>query len=137
LKLKNNLFFMSLNCVFCQIVNKQIDSWTIYEDERAQVFLDINPASLGHVLIIPKKHFENIYDIPQDELSYLIKIVQKIALAYRQFLGVDNVQILHSAGKDAQQEVPHFHFHLIPRKKGDDLNLSYPPRPELKENFEF
>jgi histidine triad (HIT) family protein len=86
--------------------------------------------------VIPKKHFVNIYDIPPDELADLIKIVQKIALSYRQSLGIKNVQVLHSAGKYAQQEVPHFHFHLIPRKEKDGLSLSLPARPELREKFD-
>lgn len=127
---------MSSDCIFCQIIRKKINSWTVYEDEKTQAFFDVNPASPGHVLVIPKKHFKNIYDIPQDELAHLIKIVQKIALSYRQSLGVNNVQILHSAGKYAQQEVPHFHFHLIPRKEKDGLNLSYPAHSELQEKFD-
>lgn len=122
------------DCIFCKIVNGEAKSWKVYEDDLIMAFFDISVASEGHTLIIPKKHYENIYDIPEKEICELIKVVKKLAIKYK--LKINNIQILHSSGKEAQQDVFHFHFHLVPRRKDDDLDLSYKSHPELKKNFD-
>jgi len=124
------------NCIFCKIVNNEAKSWTVYEDDYVKAFFDISAASLGHTLIKQKKHFENIYDIPEDELFRIIAIAKKLALVYKKALGINDIQILHCSGKNAQQDVFHFHIHLIPRKPGDNINLSYKSHPEWKEKFD-
>ena len=121
-----------VSCKFCRIVKGLEPSWTVYEDELVMAFLDINPASIGHTLIIPKKHYENIYDISEKELKRVIVIAKRLAEVYREALGASGVNILHASGRDAQQDVFHFHIHLVPRYKNDELNLWYRTQPIRK-----
>jgi len=123
---------MGVSCKFCRIVKGLEPSWTVYEDELVMAFLDINPASRGHTLIIPKKHYENIYDISEKELKRVIVIAKRLAGVYREALGASGVNILHASGRDAQQDVFHFHIHLVPRYKNDELNLWYRTQPISK-----
>ncbi len=123
------------NCIFCKIVNKEIPSKKIYEDKKVIAFLDINPISKGHTLIIPKKHSENIFDIGESELKGIISTSKKISILLKNKLNADGVNILHASGKEAQQSVFHFHIHIIPRYKDDGLNTW--PKSNYKElNFE-
>jgi len=124
------------NCAFCKIVNGEIKSYVVYEDKDIIAFLDINPASEGHALIATKKHYENIYDIPEGELKKIIAVAKKLALDYREKLGVKEVNLMHASGINAQQSVPHFHIHLVPRKENDGLNLWYKTDNKSKSNFE-
>jgi len=98
-------------------------------------FLDTNPASTGHTLIIPKKHYENIYDVPERELERVIVVAKKLARAYREVLSAEDANILHASGEVAQQSVFHFHIYLVPRYSNDGLNLWYEPKPEVRLNF--
>lgn len=123
------------DCIFCKIINKEIPTDIIYENDKVMAFLDIFPTSLGHTLIIPKKHFINVYDIEEDYLTEIIKITKKLALAYKEIFGIDNLQLIHNAGKHGQQEISHFHFHLIPRHKGDGINLEHIHREDLQDQF--
>jgi len=111
------------NCVFCKIINKEIKSNIVYEDESIIAFLDINPVSEKHTLIVPKKHYENIYDIPEELLSKLTKVAKKLAIEYKQKYNITNLNLLNANGKNAQQSVFHYHLHLVPRKEKDGLNL--------------
>jgi len=124
------------NCIFCNIVNKKAKSWGIYENENVYVFLDICPASRYHTLVIPKKHYENIFDIPDRELREVISVVGKLSKLYKNKLDIDNLQIVNSNGKEGQQDVFHFHFHIVPRKSGDGQNIKWQTFPELKEDFD-
>lgn len=124
------------NCIFCKIINNEVESYTVYENEKVKAFLDIFPASLGHVLIVPKKHYENIYDIEDEYLVEVVRVAKKIANDYKNIFGINNLQLIHSAGKYGQQEVFHFHLHLIPRKDGDGLNLLFNPNVNLREKFD-
>lgn len=123
-------------CIFCKIAEGEAESWTVYEDELVKAFFDINPASEGHTLIIPKKHYENIYEIPENVLERIIIVVKKLAIVYKKALDVKAVNILHASGKEAQQDVFHFHIHLVPRYENDKLNLWYQTQPEVKANFD-
>ena len=123
-------------CGFCRIVTGEKESWTVYEDNLVKAFLDINPASEGHTLIISKKHYKNIYDIPENILKRIIVVTKKLAEAYIPALNVKGVNILHASGKEAQQSVFHFHIHLVPRHPNDELNLWYKSHPKIKTNFE-
>ncbi len=127
---------MREDCVFCRIVKGIDPSWTIYEDNLVKAFLDINPASEGHTLIIPKKHYETIYTIPDKELKRIIVVAKKIAKIYKKALQVNAVNILHASGKEAQQDVFHFHIHLVPRRENDGLNLWYEPKQTTKTEFD-
>ena len=123
------------DCIFCKISKKEIPCDKVYEDEISFAFLDINPVNLGHTLIIPKKHFENIYDLPEDTAAHLIKIAKKISIALKK-IGVDGTNITTNNGKAAGQVVPHSHIHLIPRFMSDKLP-SWPTKKykegEIKE----
>lgn len=123
------------DCIFCKIVNKEVPAEIIYENDLVMAFLDNNPISLGHVLIVPKKHYENIYDVAEEYLKELVLVAQKIALSYREVFGINNLNLLHNAGKAGQQIVFHFHFHLIPRKEGDGVDFEKKRFSELKEKY--
>ncbi len=123
------------DCIFCKIINKEIPTDIIYENDKVLAFLDIFPTSLGHTLIIPKKHFINVYDIEEDYLTEIIKVTRKLALAYKEIFGIDNLQLIHNAGKYGQQEVFHFHLHLIPRHEGDGIDLAHIQNEKLREQF--
>lgn len=127
---------MNSDCLFCKIINKEIKSYTIYENDYVIAFLDAFPASLGHVLIVPKKHYENIYDIDENYLTEIIKVAKKIALRYKEVFGIDNLQLIHSAGKYGQQEIFHFHLHLIPRQQNDGLNIIHNKKEGIVDNYD-
>jgi histidine triad (HIT) family protein len=112
-------------------VKGKIASKKIYENEKVLAFLDISPVSKGHLLIIPKKHFENIYDIEDSYLKEIISVAKIIAESLKKSLNTSNVNILHASGKDAQQSVFHFHIHLIPRYKDDGFDIW--PKSDYKE----
>ena len=113
---------MSKKCVFCGIVNGKIPSTKIYEDEYVLAFLDINPIAENHTLIIPKNHYINLYDIPENELKHLLVAAKRIALQFKNNYGIQGVNVLHASGADAQQSVYHFHLHLVPRRRRDGLD---------------
>ncbi len=86
-------------------------------------FLDIKPGTKGHTLIIPKKHYENIFDIPEELLGKVSTVAKNLAIKYEKILGADGFNLIQSSRECAQQEVDHFHMHLLPRYKGDKLDL--------------
>ncbi len=123
------------NCIFCKIIEKEIPCEKIYEDETALAFLDINPTNIGHTLTVSKKHFENINDLPEEIASHIIKIAKKISMALKKY-GAEGVNISVNNGEVAGQIIPHFHIHIIPRYKGDNL-MPWPAKKykegEMKE----
>jgi len=108
-------------CVFCRIANKCSPVSSVYEDDCVMAFLDNRPASDGHTLVIPKKHFETIYDIPGEEIAHLFKVVKRVALAVREALNPDGLSIIQRNGKAAGQHIMHLHVHVIPRYEGQRL----------------
>jgi histidine triad (HIT) family protein len=125
-----------MDCIFCKIVNNEIPSYTIYEDDIVKVFLDINPSSDGHMLVIPKKHFENILDIDLDTLSHINSIEKKMYMLLKEKLNVDGVTICQN--NEYGQDVKHFHVHLTPRYKNDGVKINYPKeKRDLKVIFEI
>ncbi len=112
------------DCIFCQIVQKRIPAFTLYEDEKCLAFLDINPLAPGHTLIIPKEHAESIFEISEELLQHIAKIAQRLAKHMRERLGVEGVNLFQASGSAAEQSIPHFHLHVIPRKSGDNLNIN-------------
>lgn len=112
-------------CIFCKIVNLKIPSYKLYEDEFVLAFLDVFPASYGHSLVIPKKHYETIFDIPKEELLRVMCVVQKLAFSIRTNLKPDGLNIVQSNYKSAGQVIGHVHFHLIPREEDDKQPLSW------------
>ncbi len=112
-----------MECIFCKITAHEIESKIVYEDDKVMAFLDVNPISAGHTLVIPKIHYENIFDISPDTLERIASIAKKLALTYEKALNVKAVNLLNASGKEAQQSIFHFHLHLIPRKANDKLDL--------------
>lgn len=104
-----------MDCIFCKIVKGEIPSYTIYEDEIVKVFLDVNPMSPGHMLIIPKKHFENLDDIDIETLTYINKIAKKMHILLKEKLNIDGMSIMQNNGD--VQEVKHYHMHIKPYYK--------------------
>lgn len=123
-------------CIFCQIVQGKAQSWKVYENERVYAFLDTFPAAEYHTLVIPKQHYQDIFDVPEDELQAIMGAVKKIVLLYQDKLGIQNVQIINSSGAEAQQHVFHIHFHIVPRKKGDNQDVRWITHPEWVEHYD-
>jgi len=103
-------------CIFCQIIQKQLPSTVVYEDEQVVAFLSNHPVNEGHTLVVPKKHYANIYEISQDETAYLFKIVKRVALAVRDSVEAEGIRIVQNNGEAAGQVVFHLHVHVIPMK---------------------
>ena len=118
------------DCIFCKISKGEIPCDKIYEDEISLAFLDINPVNLGHALVIPKEHFQNIYDLPENIAAHLIKIAKKIGTALKK-IGSDGTNITTNNGEAAGQIIFHSHIHVIPRFIND--NLSHWPTKKYKE----
>ena len=123
-------------CIFCKIARGEAKSWKIYEDESVYAFLDVNPVNEYHTLVIPKTHYENIFDVSEDELLKVMAVVKKLVNLYREQLGINNVQIINSSGAEAQQDVFHLHFHIVPRKMGDGQDVIWTTHPEWREKFD-
>lgn len=107
------------DCLFCKIINKEISSDIVYEDDALMCFLDIHPVNPGHVLVVPKSHFANLEDLPDEYNSKLLSSIKKMILIIKQDLGYEAVNLLLNNGTAAGQMIPHVHFHVIPRKTGD------------------
>ena len=110
------------DCIFCQIVKCGSKSYKIYEDEYILSILDKSPSSKGHCLLIPKKHYKDIYDINEKTLKRIAAALKKVSFLLKKKLNCTGINILHASGNDAQQSIFHFHFHLLPRYKGDGIN---------------
>ena len=110
-----------MDCIFCKIINGEIPSYTIYEDEIVKAFLDISPISNGHTLIIPKKHFENIYDMDLETLKHIEMVSQKLGKMLKEKLGC--IGITRVQNNEYGQDVKHYHMHLIPRYENDNLKM--------------
>lgn len=111
------------NNVFAKILRGELPCYKVYEDQTALVFMDIMPRSDGHCLVIPKAPSVHLLDISADDLAHLIRVVQKIALAAKTAFNAEGVLIQQSTGAAAGQEVPHLHFHVMPRKEGMPLRV--------------
>ena len=112
------------NCIFCKIIANEIPCYKLYEDDLVLAFLDVGPIALGHALIIPKKHFENIFDMEEEYLERIALVAKKISGKMKHELGVEAVNLYHASGAAAEQTVFHFHLHVIPRKKGDNIDFT-------------
>lgn len=115
--------------VFMKIIDREIPAHIIYEDDETLAFLDIGPVADGHTLVIPRKPFKNIFDIDDETLAAVIRTVRKVAPAVRDAVGARGVHINSNHGEEAGQEVPHLHFHIIPRKDRSEFTFW-----EAKEN---
>jgi len=126
-----------MDCIFCKIVEGQIPCYKVFEDEEVLAFLDTTPTTRGHTLIIPKAHFANIFDIPKELLGRISTVAQKLAQEFENKLKADGFNLVQSSKEYAQQEVDHFHMHLIPRYKGDKIDLWKTKKEHpIKDNLE-
>lgn len=116
---------MDKNCIFCKIINGDIPSATVYEDENFKAIMDIFPAAKGHVLIMPKKHSANLMELDDESAGKILFVARKIAKALMEELKCDGINLLQNNGEAAGQTVNHFHIHLIPRYKDDQLQISW------------
>ncbi len=115
---------MNHECIFCKIIKGEIPSFTVYEDETFKVILDRFPSALGHVLIIPKAHYKDMFELSQEVASKIYPLAQKIASRVREVMGAEGINILQNNGEVAGQSVYHFHLHIVPRKSGDGITLN-------------
>ncbi len=112
-----------MECIFCKIVNNEIPCYKVYETDKVIAFLDINPVSIGHTVIITKKHYKNIIDAPIEEINEIMKAIKQIIHKYTKILNTNNFNIINNSGKIAGQEVEHIHFHIIPRYENDTTEV--------------
>ena len=115
------------DCIFCKIAGGEIPSITIYEDADFRVFFDIAPASKGHCLIVPKEHFDDVYEMSEEVASKLFVLATKVAGSLKKELNLEGLNIVQNNGTIAGQTVFHFHMHMIPRYKGDPVNVGWEP----------
>lgn len=111
-----------MNCLFCKIINKEIPSKVIYEDNKVIIFLDINPSSNGHMLLVTKTHYENILDLDTKLLEHIHKLIKKMYKLLKEKLHIEGLTIVNNS--EYGQEIKHFHIHLIPRYNNDNLKLN-------------
>ena len=116
------------NCIFCKIINGDIPSRRIYEDENFVVMMDVSPASKGHSLLLPKEHYANMFEMPEELLAEVLKVAQKVAAKMMTALNADGINILQNNGEAAGQTVFHYHMHLIPRYNGEEPMLTWEPK---------
>jgi len=110
------------SCVFCRIVRKQAPASIIYEDETVIAFIDIRPLNIGHTLVIPKAHYIDIFDIPENELTNVYKVSKQISFAIKKATNSDGISIIQQNGKAAGQDIFHLHVHVVPRFEGQKLS---------------
>lgn len=124
------------NCIFCKLAHGEIPSSTLYEDEIFRVILDLAPASKGHALIIPKEHYRNLLDLDEETASKVLILAQKMMKKMKKALNCDGFNILQNNEEVAGQTVFHFHMHLIPRYRNDQVELGFKERESAKEGME-
>lgn len=123
------------DCLFCKIVAGEIPAHKIDEDDRTLAFMDINPWTRGHALVIPKEHSRNIYDVPANDLAATVATSQRVAQRARDRLGAEGVNLLQSSEPVAMQTVFHTHIHVIPRYGDDGLRMPAHPQPADQEEL--
>lgn len=124
------------DCIFCKIAKGEIPSKTIYEDEMFRVILDLGPATKGHALILPKEHFANLYELPDNYAEALMKVARKVGLLMKDKLSCDGLNLVQNNGEIAGQTVFHFHMHMIPRYEGDGQVIGWKPGEPSGEELE-
>jgi histidine triad (HIT) family protein len=109
------------SCVFCKIVRKQAPASLVYDDENVLAFLDTRPLNEGHTLVIPKEHYVNVFEAPEELVAHLYRIVRRVALAVKESTKADGISVIQQNGKAAGQEIFHLHVHVIPRYERQKL----------------
>ena len=117
------------DCLFCGIVSGDVPAQIVDSDEHTVAFMDINPATRGHALVVPRNHSANLLEIPVEDLERTIAAAQRLAKRMERPLGADGFNVLNSCGPAAWQTVFHFHLHVVPRYDDDPLKLPWVPKP--------
>ena len=117
-----------MDCIFCAIAEDVIPATKVYEEDQILAFMDINPANPGHLLVIPKRHYRNIFDINAEMAGKIMQVGTQLANAIKKALNPDGLNLLQSSEPAAFQTVFHFHLHLIPRWEDDSLVLPWQPK---------
>ena len=123
-------------CIFCKLANGEIPTRSIYEDKQFKVIMDMNPLSKGHCLILPKEHYKNLYDIPEQVLADAITLAKKMAITMTEKLGATGFNIVQNNNESAGQTVFHFHIHLVPRYDEDGEPISWTPTSPSSEELD-
>ena len=117
------------DCIFCKIVAGELPATIVASDEHTVSFMDINPATRGHALVVPRGHAQDLLSIESEELGHVVAAAQRLASTAKERLDADGINLLNSCGSAAWQTVFHFHVHVIPRYADDPLRLPWTPRP--------
>ena len=124
------------DCIFCKIANGEIPSKALYEDEMFRVILDVNPATRGHALILPKDHAANLYELPEKAAASVLVLAKKLALSMHERLMCDGLNLIQNNGEAAGQTVSHFHLHMIPRYVNDGQTIGWAPKEAIQDDLE-
>ncbi len=124
------------DCIFCKIANGEIPSATLYEDDDFRVILDLNPASKGHALVLPKEHADDLFSLPDETAARVLPVAKKVAGRLYRGLNCDGFNLVQNNGEIAGQTVFHFHMHLIPRYLKDTVNVGWKPGTLTEEDKE-
>ena len=126
------------DCIFCKLANGVFPTNTIYEDDKFRVILDNGPATKGHALVLPKEHYENVFEMPDDLLGEAVKVAKKVATNMKDKLSCDGLNLIQNNGEAAGQTVMHFHLHIIPRYENDGQHILWEPTsPSAEELVEI
>jgi histidine triad (HIT) family protein len=117
------------DCLFCKIVRGELPATVVREDDRTVAFMDINPATRGHLLVVPREHAKDVLEIGDEDLAACATAAKELTGLVRERLHADGVNLINSCGREAWQTVFHFHLHVIPRYTGDPLRLPWTPAP--------
>ena len=122
------------DCIFCKIANGEIPSRTIYEDDDFRVILDMGPAAKGHALVMPKEHYADLFEIPEELAMKAMRVGKLMAAKEKAALSADGFNLVQNNGETAGQTAPHFHLHLIPRYREDGQTIGWKPgQPSAEE----
>ena len=117
------------DCLFCKIVAGELPATKVHEDERTVAFMDINPGTRGHLLVIPREHVADLHDIGDEDLHAVARTARALAARAIDRLGADGVNVIQNNGSAAWQTVFHYHVHVVPRYRDDPIRLPWVPRP--------
>lgn len=123
------------DCIFCKIANGEIPSNTIYEDQDYRVILDLGPATKGHALVLPKKHYADLFEISDEAVMGAVKVAKEVAGTMKSKLGCDGLNLVQNNGATAGQTVMHFHLHIIPRYENDGQHILWKPTSPSAEEL--
>src|SRR6478736_4157351 len=114
------------HCTFCDLIHGAAEVSVCHEDSDAIAFMDIQPVNNGHVLVVPREHYESLLEVPEELGMHLFKVTRKLASAVRRVSGCEDLNIVVNSGAAAGQDEPHYHVHIIPRREGDGFDIPLP-----------